>query len=159
MKSFLPAFLFAAVLGIHAANAASLDITEMVFGSATEAQVLTVTNDTDLSRTYSIAWAGQAPGKMLHFAPWRVTIAPGESQWIRVLFRKPENLQDGEYNYTLAVTPEAETERFSITAVKKLSEVKQAANDEKQVTIPVIVRNLPPAPEAETAPETAPVAQ
>lgn len=82
--------------------------------------------------------------EILRIAPRRVTIAPGDTQKIRVLARKPKNLAEGEYRSHLLISAERIEESVSPFSDKpsddnnQLSIIMQA---NFSVSIPIIIRH------------------
>lgn len=145
------------------ANALRITLKRIVFEGAKRADSITIINPADEAVTYRIGWRHFAmtedkalepvrPGDplppgikpvtdMVRFAPRRFTIPPRSSQQVRLMFRAPKNLEDGEYRSHLWVRPEA-----NIADLKK-SDDKAAAQGGgvsltmlTGVTMPVIVR-------------------
>jgi len=82
--------------------------------------------------------------KMLRISPRRVTLKPGQHQNVRVLARKPKDLEDGEYrshmNFTIIPQDEpTEREQENINDESDALTINIKANF--GVTIPVIVRH------------------
>jgi P pilus assembly chaperone PapD len=97
----------------------------IVFEDQDRAATLTLVNNGADAETYRISWKQlrqlpdgqyseiQAPGPGEHFAddmirysPRQVTLAPGETQTVRLMLRKPPDLPVGEYRSHLAFTAE-----------------------------------------------------
>lgn len=89
---------------------------------------------------------GQFPASsLIKYSPRQVTIAPGESQTVRLLLRKPSDLEPGEYRSHLLMygIPEdsANSETLQVEKTLKDGEVGIQLNAIFRVAIPVIVRN------------------
>ncbi len=134
IRPFLGVALFLAVLcSVQDAFAVRLTLKRVVFEGARRADVMTLVNDSAEEQTYRLRWQdmqmtsdntlepvseGSAnpllrPAQdMVVFAPRRVTMAPGQTQQIRLMLRKPAELADGEYRSHLLVMPEKDAVRF-----------------------------------------------
>ncbi len=89
---------------------------------------------------------GQFPASsLIRYSPRQVTIAPGESQTVRLLLRKPADLKAGEYRSHLLMygIPEnsVDSETIQVQETIKDGEVGIQLNAIFRVAIPVIVRN------------------
>ncbi len=60
------------------------------------------------AETDDIKWAD----KMIRFAPRRVTIPPGGSQQVRLLLRRPKDLEQGEYRGHMQIVTEVEAKPY-----------------------------------------------
>ncbi len=154
----------AAVGGIlfwtHDAHALKITMKRVIFEGTKRAEVLTLINNTGDELAFRIGWRNMrmtdkglreipegedAPDlktldKMVIFAPRRVVIAPGGSQQIRLMLRKPKDLAEGEYRSHLWVRPEADAVKFDpnpAEAGKAAVQIKMLAG----VSLPVFVRN------------------
>jgi hypothetical protein len=80
---------------------------------------------------------------MLRYSPRQVVLAPGEAQTVRVLLRRPANLQQGEYRSHLQFDRMPEISTNSIDTIGHKVETSAVGVDLKAligVSIPVIVR-------------------
>ncbi len=89
---------------------------------------------------------GQFPASsLIKYSPRQVTIAPGESQTVRLLLRKPSDLEPGEYRSHLLMygipQDSANSETLQVQETLKDGEVGIQLNAIFRVAIPVIVRN------------------
>lgn len=160
LRPVLAAAVFLAVVfSVQDAFAVRLTLKRIVFEGSRRADVMTLVNDRAEAQTYRLRWQdmrmtgdnrlepvsdGQVdamlkPARdMVVFAPRRVTIAPGETQQIRLMLRKPAGLADGEYRSHLVVMPEKEAVRFDDSGQNAGTSVdlKMLAG----ISFPVIVR-------------------
>jgi hypothetical protein len=93
----------------------------VVFEARTRSVTVVVTNQSQETKTYRLEWAekrakpdGQyedvpepdptmpVSSKLVQFSPRQVTLAPGESQQVRVALRAPADLPAGEYRSHLS---------------------------------------------------------
>lgn len=148
-------------LGAQHADALKLTMRRVIFEQAKRNDTLTIINDTAEEMVYRLEWrtmrmdegdalepvpAGQTiPGlngveSMVVFAPKRMTLAPGASQQIRLMVRKPKDLADGEYRSHLWVRPEESAVKFDTPADVATNaptvQIKMLAG----ITVPVFVR-------------------
>lgn len=77
---------------------------------------------------------------MVRISPRRVTLDPGEDQRIRLMIRKPKNLEDGEYRSHLKVLL-ADSNVSGGTIRKKQKNVQVGVGTRLAVSIPVILRH------------------
>ncbi len=89
---------------------------------------------------------GQFPASsLIKYSPRQVTIAPGESQTVRLLLRKPSDLEPGEYRSHLLMygipQDSVNSETLQVQETLKDGEVGIQLNAIFRVAIPVIVRN------------------
>lgn len=115
----LPMLLTALLLGhIPLASAGSnllVTPTRVVFDNRTRSAQVTLMNQGDEEGNFRISFirqdmtedgqfvpvkegtAGKYSDEMIRYSPRQVTLGPGQSQVIRLLLRKPRNLEQGEY--------------------------------------------------------------
>lgn len=145
------------------ASALRITLKRIVFEGPKRAESITIINPADEEVTYRIGWRHFAmtedkalepvrsgeplpPGikpvtDMVRFAPRRFTVPPRSSQQIRLMFRAPKGLEDGEYRSHLWVRPEA-----NIADLKKSDGQSGSSGGGVSltmltgVTMPVIVR-------------------
>lgn len=152
---------FAVALSVtHEAQALKVTMKRVIFEGTKRAEVLTLINNTPDEITFRMGWRnmrmtedglrdiadGEDLGnimpldKMVIFAPRRVVIAPGGSQQIRLMLRKPKDLAEGEYRSHLWIRPEADAVKFDPNPVesgKAAVTIKMLAG----VSLPVFVRS------------------
>ena len=166
MKTFGKIIAFAlicatfSVLGARDASAVRVSMKRIIFEGSTRSEVLTIINNTGETQTYRLGWRkykmdernslkavpeGQDDGsvlwadKMLRFAPRRVTIAPGSSQQIRLLLRRPADIQETEYRSHLWIVTETKPDRFDIETQNGDQNIKLAV--QPAISLPVFVRH------------------
>ena len=153
--------LFVLTFNTQPTDALAITLKRIVFEGPKRAEVLTVINSSNETRTYRISWRhflmnpdkslvavseeGPLPPEvkpvtdMVRFAPRRFTLAPKTSQQVRIMLRMPGGIPDGEYRSHLWVRPEANAETFRKEAEKEARggvTIQMLAG----VTMPVIVR-------------------
>lgn len=81
--------------------------------------------------------------QMIRFSPRQVTLPPGQSQTIRLILRKPANLEPGEYRSHLLFRSIPKSSSSSIESIdkKKSSQLKIELTPVLGISIPVIVRH------------------
>ncbi len=157
------AFFALCVLGSVSDASANILITptRIVFEDGQRFSIVTLVNNGKETKSYEIDWVylemiegngGYARDRVLPadmadiselvvFSPRRVTLAPGSKQKIRLAFRRPAGIEEGDYHIHLRfkVLPEDHT-RASV--VKSLEPQKASVNVNINLsyTIPVLVR-------------------
>ncbi len=129
------------------------------FDSTNRSQVLTLANRGTGTETYRISIVNyrmdqhgnlhpaETPadgegfaGALFRYAPRQITLEPGKPQTVRILYRRPANLQEGEYRSHLMFqqVPKAEAQSVSGSAGGGLSlQIRTVFG----ITVPVIVRH------------------
>jgi P pilus assembly chaperone PapD len=110
-----------------------------------EGQIRSVADVADDSATAAQRERLRSARSLIAFSPRRVTLAPGESQTIRLRVQRPADLPEGEYRTHLTVTQMPPAER-GVTAEQVASQRPAEAISVTltalfSATIPVIVRN------------------
>lgn len=165
--SFLTALLAVQFLGLAclsvapAQAAGGLVVTPQLveLDSRNSSQVLTLANRGSEAETYRISIVNyrmdaqgnlhptEAPaegegfaGALFRYAPRQVTLEPGRPQTVRILYRRPANLQDGEYRSHLMFqqVPKATPSNANAPAATGLSMQIQTVFG---ITVPVIIRH------------------
>lgn len=163
---FLPLLVLGIFIFVDAAQALRITLKRVVFEGPKRAEVLTVINGSDETRTYRLGWRyfrmtankslvaipeGEVPADikpvddMVRFAPRRFTLAPRQSQQIRMILRTPAGLEDGEYRSHFWVRPEEDVEKLRLKAEKQAAQQGRKSGGISLtmlagVTMPVIVR-------------------
>lgn len=115
------------------AHALKLTMKRVTFEGSKRAEVLTIINNSNEEQSYRLSWRHyqMTPDKglafmpegtdisnlktaddLVKFAPRRVVLAPGASQQVRLMLRKPADLPEGEYRSHLWIQREAPTDEF-----------------------------------------------
>lgn len=138
----------------------SISPTRIVFEGRTRSASVTLINRGNEASTFRIAFErkrmtedGQfepikqaAPGEvfsdqMIRFSPRQVELPPGKSQVVRLLLRKPPNLQDGEYRSHMLFSEVPKQAGKSIEAqTGKQTQMNISIKPVLGISIPVIVR-------------------
>ncbi|MDH5710370.1 MAG: fimbria/pilus periplasmic chaperone [Gammaproteobacteria bacterium] len=86
---------------------------------------------------------GMFANSMVRYSPRQITLAPGQSQVVRLMLRKPRDLEDGEYRSHLLFQSIPKASKSSVnTAVKSESEnITVEIIPIVGISIPVIVRH------------------
>ncbi len=123
------------------------------------AKSMTIFNRTDKTLVYTFDWERRAqtpegkliklekgetsPGykpadDMLIYSPRQVVVKPGKSQKIRIMVRRPEGLEDGEYHSHILIKPEdLESKKLNTEQEKGMSGTMKVKS---YMSIPVFVR-------------------
>lgn len=158
---FIAVCLLAVTYKSYPSEALAITMKRIVFEGPKRAEVLTIINNGQETKTFRIGWrhflmseqkslvalpedepmpSGVKPvTDMVRFAPRRFTLAPRTSQQVRIMLRMPGNTPDGEYRSHLWIRPEANTELFR----KKVQQNKEKGVSIEMltgVTLPIIVR-------------------
>ncbi|MCB1532181.1 MAG: hypothetical protein KDJ35_04850 [Alphaproteobacteria bacterium] len=149
------------VLSAHDAYALRVSLKRVVFEGPKRSEILTIINNTGEEQTYRLGWRkykmdeykslkavdenGDDSGvlwadDMVRFAPRRVTIPAGGSQQIRLLLRRPSDLQTAEYRSHLWIVTETKPEKFDIQTDSKDGQAIKLAV-QPAISLPVFVRN------------------
>lgn len=144
------------------AYALRLTMKRIVFEGPVRTETLMLVNNQSTEVTYRIGWRSMrmtedrvlkaveegedtsdlnSADDMIRFAPRRLTLAPGASQQIRLMLRRPRDLPEGEYRSHLWITPEAQVEEFGAQR-----DIDQSGSEVKLsmltgVTLPIFVRH------------------
>lgn len=142
------------------ALALRVSLKRVVFEGSKRSEILTIINNSSAPETYRIEWlrfkmengasALQPVEKgeetdiawaddMIRFAPRRVTVPPGGSQQIRLLLRRPKNLQEGEYRAHMRILTEVEPEPFTNEGNPDQPSIKITV--QPGISLPVFVRH------------------
>ena len=148
------------VLSAKDANALRVSMKRIIFEGSSRSEILTIINNTNETQTYRLGWKkykmsernslramkeGADDGgilwadKMLRFAPRRVTIPAGGSQQIRLLLRRPKDIQQAEYRSHLWIVTESKPEKFDIQAKHGEQMIKLAV--QPGIALPIFVRH------------------
>lgn len=126
--------------------------TRVVLDERNRSQQVVLINQTNEPRTYRLSWTEKKINKnskiedivvdsvneqfsasdMYRFSPRQVTLGANEKQTIRLLFRRPKNLDDGEYRSYLKFTP-----------LPKNSADKKSSDNTKILLEPIISFSMP----------------
>ncbi len=156
------AFFFAVLVGtVPALAAGGLVVTPQLveLDSTQRSRVLTLANRGTETETYRVSIVnyrmdGQGnlhrtetpaegegfAGALFRYAPRQITLEPGKPQTVRILYRRPANLQEGEYRSHLLFqqVPSAEATAAQVQSGSGLSlQIRTVFG----ITVPVIVRH------------------
>lgn len=153
MKALIAALMILTALTLPASKAHAMGIEpkNLTFTLETPSQYITITNETPDEQTYSLKWQ-DGKNALVNYAPRRITVAPGESGYVRLLFRKPAKIKDGEYAARLLIVPEKNPEKFQMESPEQQAPAPAA---EPILSFPVTVSIVsppmygPPAPTKE----------
>jgi len=157
--------LFISTLAVSFSSSAALLITpsRVVFEDRTRSEQVTLTNKGDETATYRISFVrknmtedgqfvtiakddndkkGMYSDGMVRYSPRQIILAPGQSQVIRLLLRKPRGLADGEYRSHLLMQalPKNTTTDVSKAVGDDGGGIKIEITTVLGISIPVIVR-------------------
>lgn len=145
------------------AHALRVTLKRVIFEGPVRTELLTIVNNTAEEQVFRLGWRnmrmtedksleyvkegesleGLNPAEdMIRFSPRRVVLAPGASQQIRLMLRRPKDLAEGEYRSHFWIQPEAEAVKFNPDPDKKNEkgptvQIKMLTG----MTVPVFVRN------------------
>lgn len=116
------------------AYAIRVSLKRIVLEGSKRSEILTIINNSSKPETYRLQWLrfrmenGESSltqldenakaddikwaDDMIRFAPRRVTIPPGGSQQVRLLLRRPKDLQEGEYRAHMQIVTEVEAQPY-----------------------------------------------
>lgn len=156
--TFLCATFF--MLSVKDAGAVRVSLKRIIFEGPVRSEILTLINNTGEAQTYRLGWKKYKMGernslraladdkddgsvlwadKMLRFAPRRVTIPAGGSQQIRLLLRRPADIQEAEYRSHLWIVTETKPDKFDVQAKRGEQMIKLAV--QPAISLPVFVRH------------------
>ena len=155
--------LFVVTFFTSLSSAAALLITpsRVVFEDRTRSEQVTLTNKGNETTTYRISFVrkkmtehgqfvmvdegeeGMYSDEMVRYSPRQIVLAPGQSQVVRLLLRKPRGLADGEYRSHMLMQALPKVTQTDIS--KAVDEGGEGISIEITtvlgISIPVIVRN------------------
>lgn len=134
--SFFIAMLGFIMLGAVSKDAHALRVTmkRVIFEGPKRTEVLTIINNTTEEQVYRLGWRRmrmtednslqaldeedsgddlREAAPMIRYAPRRVVLPPGRTQQVRLMLRRPRDLQDGEYRSHFWVQPEEQATAFN----------------------------------------------
>jgi len=114
-------------------------------GSETETYRISIVNYRmdgagNLHRTETPAEGEGFAGALFRYAPRQITLEPGKPQTVRILYRRPANLQEGEYRSHLLFQQVPKSEAVSLAAPAG-SGLSLQIRTVFGITVPVIVRH------------------
>lgn len=142
------------------ADAIRISLKRVIFGEGKRSEVLSIINSTAQPQTYRLGWRHYRMTEdnslqavdpdvksddilwaddMVRFAPRRITVPAGASQQIRLLFRRPADLKEGEYRSHLWIVTETKPEKFEMEPGEKKQSVRLAV--QPAVSLPIFVRS------------------
>ena len=148
------------VFSAQEAFAVRVSLKRIIFEGKTRSEVLTIINNTGESQTYRLGWRKYKMDErdalkpieegaddsgilwadnMLRFAPRRVTIPAGSSQQVRLLLRRPSDIQNAEYRSHLWIVTESKPEQFDLQANNNQQAIRLAV--QPAISLPVFVRH------------------
>ena len=155
--------LFISVFSVSFPANAALLVTpsRVVFEDRNRSEQVTVTNKGDELTTYRISFVrkkmtedgkfvpvgkdeeGMFSDEMVRYSPRQINLAPGQSQVVRLLLRKPRGLADGEYRSHLLMQalPKVTESDISKAVEKGADAISVEITTVIGISIPVIVRH------------------
>lgn len=153
--------LFASPIAANAAANLLVTPTRIVFEERTRTAQVTLMNNGTEQGAYRISFInqnmtdngqfiavkadekGMFANKMVRYSPRQITLAPGQSQVVRLMLRKPRGIIDGEYRSHLLFQSIPKASKSSIeSAVKAKPEgITVEISPIVGISIPVIVRH------------------
>ena len=168
IKNQLFAFKLLFILSLLITTPASADLmlspTRVELDETHQQAVVKLINNSQVERAYRIDWSerkitdggemltlpsGSNPKSitnMVRFSPRRVVVKPGENQTIRLNYKPPKNLPDGEYrsHLTIRVEPQAATMGQPLENKEKPQGLTFRMEVLLSYSLPVVVRHGPP---------------
>lgn len=149
------------VWAAHDAYALRVSLKRVTFEGSKRSEILTIINNSATPETYRLEWLKyrMEDGKsalrlleegetaddvnwaddMIRFAPRRVTVPAGGSQQVRLLLRRPKDLQEGEYRSHLRILTEVPPKPFDKSKDPNLPNIQLRV--QPGVSLPVFVRH------------------
>lgn len=153
----------AGLLWITEAQALRVSMKRIIFEGSKRSDIITIMNNTAKTQTYRLGLrryrmdeerslvrvdegdvAGDAlkwADKMIRYAPRRVTVPPGGSQQIRILLRRPRDLEAGEYRSHLWIITETEVADFQPDGGISSDQQSFRLTMQPAITLPIFVRH------------------
>ena len=149
------------IMASQPAHAVRVSLKRVVFDGSKRSEILTIINNTAKPQTYRLGWrkyrmdTGKSlravkegedasdilwAEKMVRYAPRRVTVPPGGSQQIRLLFRRPADLQEAEYRAHLWIVSETQPDSFTVDEATGQNQAVKL-NVQPAISLPIFVRN------------------
>lgn len=157
----LGAFVFAGFIKFsEPAHAVRVSLKRIVFDNQKRSEILTLINNTAQPKTYRLGWRKYRMSEtqslqlidegedssdilwaddMIRFAPRRVTVPPGGSQQIRLLLRRPKDLQEAEYRAHLWIIGETKPENYTADTGSNQQAIRLSV--QPAISLPIFVRN------------------
>ncbi len=136
--------------------------TRIVFEERDRKAQVSLINTSSTAKTYRISWTRKRlnekgeyedvetplPGErfsdeMIRYSPRQITLPPGKPQLVRLLLRKPAELEAGEYRSYLRFTavPSADDQKIDQLVVNGDQQMRISLTPIMSISIPVIVRH------------------
>ncbi len=136
--------------------------TRIVFEERNRKAQVSLINTSSTAKTYRISWTRKRlnekgeyeevktplPGErfsdeMIRYSPRQITLPPGKPQLVRLLLRKPAELEAGEYRSYLRFTavPSADDQKIDQLVVNGDQQMRISLTPIMSISIPVIVRH------------------
>lgn len=161
--AFFTLALFCLVFAIAVKDAHALRITlkRVIFEGPKRTEVITIINNTAEEQVYRLGWrrmrmtedkslqavADDDPApdlrpadSMIRYAPRRIVLPPGRTQQIRLLLRRPKDMEPGEYRSHLWIQPEESAVKFDPNKPKAQGQAVQIKML-TGLTLPVFIRS------------------
>lgn len=147
--------------GAGDANAIRVSLKRIIFQGPLRSEILTIINNTSEAQTYRLGWRKYKmdereslkaldddkdvgdilwADKMLRFAPRRVSIPAGSSQQIRILLRRPSDIQEAEYRSHLWIVTETKPEKFDLATADDNNQAIRLSV-QPAISLPIFVRH------------------
>ena len=146
---------------VHAGSNLLVTPTRVVFDNRSRSAQVTLMNQGDETGNYRISFIrqnmtdngkfvpvkegedGKYADQMIRYSPRQVTLDPGQSQIVRLLLRRPRNLEDGEYRSHLLFQglPNPKTTNIEDLSNKNRKGISVEIVPIVGISIPVIVRH------------------
>ena len=157
---FVLAILLMTSLFATEAYAVRVSLQRVIFAGAKKSEVITIINNTASEKTYRLGWKkfrmDEAKSlssidkgekyddilwaeNMVRYAPRRITIPAGGSQQVRLMLRRPKEIQEAEYRAHLWIVSEGKPPVFDATPDGNKQEIRLAV--QPAISLPVFVRH------------------
>ena len=157
---FALAILLMAGIFANEAHAVRVSLQRVIFAGAKKSEVITIINNTAKEQTYRLGWKkfrmdeakslssidkGEQSDdilwaeNMVRYAPRRITIPAGGSQQIRLMLRRPKEIQEAEYRAHLWIISEGKPPEFDAKPDGKKQEIRLSV--QPAISLPVFVRH------------------
>lgn len=172
MKRFIKVWvcwglLFSGLLANSALADLLISPTRVVMSEESRSAEVTLRNTSDGPRTYRLRWVEQkmkengaydrveteenpsSAAAMIRFSPRQITVGPGENQAVRLSFRPPSELEEGEYRSHLLfeILPDVSEPTSTMDIETGMEGIEAELNMMMSFSIPVTIRKQVSPPE------------
>ncbi|MEM7680091.1 MAG: hypothetical protein AAF182_03715 [Pseudomonadota bacterium] len=141
------------------AHAVRVSLKRVVFDESKRSEILTIINNSSEPKTYRLGWKKYRMDEnealkaieegeddsgilwadnMVRYAPRRITVAPGGTQQVRLLLRRPKDMQEGEYRSHLWIVTEGKPDAFNPDPSSQARQIRLEV--QPAISLPIFVR-------------------